>query len=133
MSLHLPKLNRHFHGCLNGGGPIVAEKDPFQCPFGKKARKSRSQLDCFRIGRAEKGDMRHAVELVANRAIDCWMRVAMDVCPNRGVAVQVAAALAVLQPTALASHQDKRRVVFRAPFLHRCEGVPKVLLVALDQ
>ena len=70
MSLHLPKLNRHFHGCLDGGGSIVAEKDAFQCPFGKKARKARSQFDCFRIGRAEKGDMRHALELVANRTID---------------------------------------------------------------
>ena len=73
--------------------------------------------------------MGDAVELLAYRAGDGGVGVTVDICPNRGIAVQVAAALAVLKHCALAAHEDKRVVVRLAPIAHGGEGMPKVRFV----
>ena len=73
--------------------------------------------------------MGDAVELLADRAGDGGVGVAMDIRPDRGIAVDVAAAFAVLEHRALAAHEDKRVVVRFAPIAHGSEGMPKVRFV----
>ena len=55
--------------------------------------------------------MGHAVELLAKRAFDRWVGVAVDVGPYRGVAIQVAAAMAILEHRAFPANEDKWFVV----------------------
>ena len=73
--------------------------------------------------------MGDAVELLADRAGDSGVGVTVDICPNRGIAVQVAAAFAVFEHCALAAHEDKRVVVRFAPIAHGGEGMPEVRFV----
>lgn len=77
--------------------------------------------------------MGHPVELILDGMVDFGMGVAVDIRPNRRIAIQVAAAFAVLKPSPLATNQDKWRVVLRAPIPHWREGMPKMLFIALDQ
>ena len=77
--------------------------------------------------------MGHTLELILDGPVDLGVGVAVDIRPDGGIAIQVAAAFTVLQPCPLAFHKDHRRVVVRAPIPHRCEGMPKMLFIALDQ
>ena len=107
VSLHLPKLNSHLHGRFHSGGAVIAQENLFQCAFGKKARQSRSQLDRLGIGCAKKRDMGHTLELILDGPVDSGVGVAVDIRPNRGIAIQVASAFAVLKPCLFAFNKDK--------------------------
>ena len=61
------------------------------------------------------------------------MRMPVDICPNGGVAIQIALPVAVLQPSTLAANEDERCVFLGAPFAHGCEGVPEMRLVDIRQ
>ena len=73
--------------------------------------------------------MGDVVELIADGLIDRRVGMAVDIRPDRGIAIEVAAALAVFEHGAFAAHENER-VVFRfAPVAHRREGMPEVRLV----
>ena len=73
--------------------------------------------------------MGHPVELVADRLVDPRVPVAVDVAPERGDAVDVAAAVGVDQIRALAP-LDHERLLFR-PSLLLGERMPDVALIDL--
>jgi hypothetical protein len=71
----------------------------------------------------------HAVELVADGAVDVRVAMAVDVAPQGGDAVDVVAALIVDQLPALGTHDRER--LFLAPSLLLGEGMPEVVVVEL--
>ena len=73
--------------------------------------------------------MGDAVELIADGLSDRWVGVAVDIGPERGIAIEVAAPLTVLQHGAFAAHENERAVVRFAPVAHRREGMPEVRLI----
>ena len=73
--------------------------------------------------------MGDAVELIADGLIDRRAGMAMDIRPDRGIAIQVAMALAVLEHGAFAANENEWVVVRFAPVAHRREGVPEVCFV----
>ena len=70
--------------------------------------------------------MSHAVELVADGLVDAGVAVAVDVGPQRGHAVEVAAALGVDEVDAVGAIDDQRGTV-GLPLVVLGEGVPEVL------
>ena len=73
--------------------------------------------------------MGDAVELIADRAGNGGVGVAVDIRPDRGIAIEVAAAFTVLEHRSLAAYEDKRMVIGFAPIAHGGEGMPEVRLV----
>ena len=73
--------------------------------------------------------MGDAVELLAQRRVDDGVAMAVDVAPERGDAVEVAAALAVDQVGALAALDHQR--LFLDPALLLGERVPEVVAIEL--
>jgi hypothetical protein len=73
--------------------------------------------------------MGDAVELIADGMIDRRVGVAVDIRPDRGIAIQVATPLAVLEHGAFASNENEWVVVRFAPVAHRREGMPEVCFV----
>ena len=68
--------------------------------------------------------MGHAVELVAHGGVDARVAVAVDVAPERGDAVDVAAAVGVDQVGALGALDDQRLLL--APGALLGERMPEV-------
>ena len=73
--------------------------------------------------------MGDAVKLIADGLIDRWVGVAVDIRPDRGIAIEVAAPLTVLEHGAFAANENEWVVVRFAPVAHRREGMPEVRLV----
>lgn len=70
--------------------------------------------------------MRYPLQLVSDCLVQDRMIVAMDVRPDRRIAVQVASAKAVFEPRAAPRDQNKRLVPGRNPVCHLRERVPDV-------
>ena len=117
----LPILEREFEGDLDGVAAVVGEEAPGQ---GTAAQTSEvlGQLRRDRVVQAKEGDMRDLLELLAQGAIQVGVVVAMDVRPDRGVAVEVTLPFPVDQPVALAAHQVEPGIV--QVLLHLGERVP---------
>ena len=73
--------------------------------------------------------MGDVVELIADGLIDRRVGMAVDIGPDRGIAIQVATAFAVLEHGAFASNENEWMVVRFAPVAHRGERMPEVRLV----
>ena len=128
-ALVLPELHRHFHRRLDGCGSVVAQKNAAQGVSRKKSAELRGELDGGGVGGSEKRNMGDAFELFAEGAGDRGMAMAVNIRPDRGIAVEVAAALAVFEHRALAAHEHERMVIRFAPIAHGREGMPEVRLV----
>src|SRR4030081_2823536 len=61
------------------------------------------------------------------------MIVAVDVCPNRRIPVDVFAATAVAQNRAMSFDQNQRFMIGCAPIAHVREWMPDKLLVSINQ
>ena len=81
------------------------------------------------MGEAEHGRVGDPVELLAHRRVDPRVAMAVDVAPERGDAVDVAAAVGVDQVGALGPLDHQR--LFLAPALLLGERVPEVVAVEL--
>ena len=77
--------------------------------------------------------MRDPVELVADGGNDFRVPVAVDICPDRGISVEVFAAAAVPEDRPFAFDQNDRLMLIRAPRLHLGEGMPCMRFVPLHQ
>ena len=73
--------------------------------------------------------MGDAVKLISDGLIDRWVGMAVDIGPDRGIAIEVMTAFAVLEHGAFAANENERVVVRFAPVAHRGEGMPEVHLV----
>src|SRR5215467_6546590 len=77
--------------------------------------------------------MRHAIELPTNGCIDVRMVVAMDIGPDRRIAIDVFAATAIPQNCSMSLDQKERLMPWGAPFPHVGEWMPNKALVGLNQ
>ena len=125
-------LEGHFERALDGRGSVVREKDPFQGPCREKSRQFFRQLPGQRVCEPEKRRMGDFPELGGDRCIQVRMRVAVDVRPDRGIAVDVAVSFGIVEPDALRTGDDHRLVVRRAPLGLAGERVPAVGFVEVE-
>ena len=121
-------LEGHLQGDLGRGRAGVGVEDARRPGRGDRDQ-ARRQLGGAGVGEAEHGRVGDAVELLADGRVDRRVAVAVDVAPERGDAVDVAAAVGVDQVGALAALDHQR--LFLAPALLLGEGVPEVVLVEL--
>lgn len=77
--------------------------------------------------------MRHLVELGFDCRIDGGMVVSVDVCPDRGVAIDVFATVPIPEDCALSFDENDWIVIGRAPRLHLRKGMPDVALFSGDE
>ena len=77
--------------------------------------------------------MGHAGKLIPNSFNDFRMPVTVDVCPDRGISVEVFASAAVAKDGPLPLDQDHRFMVVGAPRFHLGERMPTVGLVQSGQ
>ena len=100
-------LHRHFQRALDGGRAVVGKKHAFQRVCPGTTRTAVPPIPPPRVGEAEKRNVRRFFELSADRGGDHRMGVAVDVGPDRRVAVEVAPALGIPQPRsfAMGEHQ----------------------------
>lgn len=77
--------------------------------------------------------MRHLVQLFPDRLIQDRMTVAMDVRPDRRVAIEVASAETIFQPRSAPGNQHERLVIGGNPVAHLRERMPDMRFVELDQ
>ena len=73
--------------------------------------------------------MRHLIELAFDGGVNFRMPVAMNVRPDRGIAVDVFTTMDVSKDCSLALNEHERFVLRRAPCLHLGEGMPQVLFI----
>ena len=124
----LPVLEGHLQRDLGRRRARVRVEDAAQ-PRRRDLDQARGQLGGARVGEPEHRRVGDLVELVAHRAVDERVAVAVDVAPERGDAVDVAAPVAVDQVGALGPLDHQR--LLRAPIALLGEGVPEVALVEL--
>ena len=89
MSVKLPILERHLEGCFHSRGAVVGVEDPGQGSVRQEVDKPFGQLDRSGMGRAEEGGMIKPCDLLGDSCDDAGMGVAVDVGPDRGIAVEV--------------------------------------------
>ena len=77
--------------------------------------------------------MRHALQLFPKRGVDMRMIMAVNICPDRRIPVDVFAAAAIPQNRAVPFHQNERLVFRGAPFAHVRERMPDELFVGVNQ
>jgi len=77
--------------------------------------------------------MRHLVELGFDCRIDGGMVVSVDVCPDRGVAIDVFATVPVPKDCALSFDEHDGIVIGRTPCFHLRKGMPDVALFSGDE
>jgi hypothetical protein len=77
--------------------------------------------------------VRYVVELPPDCRIDVRMVVAVNVRPDRRIAIDVFAALAVAQERTASLDQNQRLIPKCAPFGHISERMPDEPLVPFDQ
>ena len=122
----LPILEGDFGGDFHGGGAIVGVEDFGQRGWGY-LDEALGQDGGGRRGKAEQGGVSDFVKLVADGPVDLWDAVAVDVAPEAGDAVEVAASLGVDEEFALAAFDFE--LVVAGPVGHGCEGVPEAVPV----
>ena len=112
----LPILERELQGDLHGVATVVGVE-----AAGERAvRQAGEVFGEFRRDRVVQAKERHMGDLLgllAEGAIQVGVVVAMDVRPDRGVAVEVALPFPVDQPAALAADQVQARIVLILPHL----------------
>ena len=73
--------------------------------------------------------MGEAVELIADRSVDHRMAMAVEIRPDRAVAVEVTGAFGI-EEIGSRTRDDHERIDLRgAPIPHLREGVPEVLVI----
>ena len=77
--------------------------------------------------------MSYTLQLLVNRAIQGWMIMPMDICPDGRVGIQVTLAVAIFQPRSVPGHQHQRLMGRRDPITHLRERMPDMVLVELDK
>lgn len=129
----MSELDRHFHRCFDGGGSVVTKEDTGEGGGREERDQAICQGDGLGIRRAEERDVGNAFELFTNGAGDCGVAMTVDIRPDRGVSIEVSAALAIVKPSAFTTDEHEGLVVLCAPIGHGCEGVPEALLVKLHK
>src|SRR4051794_14905766 len=76
----------------------------------------------------QRGAVSDAVELFADRSVDSWMVVAMDVAPHTARTIEIRTALDINQSTALCPLNNQGLVL-----RHLSEGVPMMAQVPILQ
>ena len=77
--------------------------------------------------------MRHAVELCLDRGVDLRMRVAVDVRPDGGVAIEIPVPVLIQEPAAIARDKHQRLMIRHTPVAHGRERVPEVGFVEVGK
>ena len=90
---------------------LKARRRDLDQPFG--------QLDRGGIRRPKRRHVRDALQLFANRRIELWVSVTMNVAPHAARAIQILVAVDVDQRATAAPLEDKRLIL-----AHLGEGVP---------
>jgi hypothetical protein len=121
-------LEGHLQGDLRRGRAGVREEDPLEPGRGDRDQ-ARRQLGREGMGEPEHGRVGDPPELPAHGAVDLRVTVTVDVAPEGGGAVEVAAAIDVDQVGALAALDQQR--LFLGPALLLGEGVPEMVVVEL--
>src|SRR6267143_2079771 len=75
--------------------------------------------------------MRYAPKLAFDRRIDLWMIVTVQVRPDRGIRVQVFAAVNIFEHRAIAASDHDRLAL--QPIAHLGEGMPHVLVIKVRE
>jgi hypothetical protein len=114
-------LQRRFHR----GRAIVGEKDP-RAIQSRHADQLPGQPRRDIIGQPKKRAVRDPVELVPDGLVDFRAPVAVQIGPDRGVAIEVLAPILRLQHCAVPLDDDHRRVRGGIPVAHLREGMPKI-------
>ena len=125
----LPELDRHFHRGLDRGRTVVTEKHAGESSGWKEPREASGKFRRRGIRRSQEGNVGDAGELIADGPGDSRVPVAVDICPDRGIAVDILAAAAVPENCSIAFDEDDRRMLIRAPCFHLGEGMPAMGLV----
>ena len=112
----LPVLERKLQRDLDGVAAVVGVEATRQGAV-REPREIGGELGRHRMVEAEQRHVRDLVELLTEGVIQVGVVVAMDVRPDRGVAVQVTLPFPVDQPVALAADQVETGVVLILPHL----------------
>ncbi len=84
------------------------------------------------MGQPQVGRMVEGRCLVLNSFDDLAAAVAVNVCPDRGVPIEIALAVHIEEPHAFAPDDHQRSVIGGAPLLLTGEGMPTVGFVCGD-
>ena len=125
-ALLAPELERHLQRDLGRGRAGVGVEDPVQALGGDRGQPG-GQLGRGSVGEAQHRRVRDTVELVADRAVDRRVAVAVDVAPERRRPVDVAGAVGGDQVGPLAALDDERILLLPAALLG--ERMPQVPVV----
>ena len=118
-------LERH----LDGGGAVVRVKTAIQ-PLGCHIDQAFREVDHRFMGEAGKHGVFQLLGLLVDGLVDAWVGVAEQVHPPGADRVNVAVAVKVVEPDALAALERNQRQGFVV--LHLGTGVPDGLQVTLD-
>ena len=112
----LPVLERKLQRDLHGVAAVVGVEATRQGAAGQPCEIF-GQLGRDRVVQAEQGHVSDLVELLAESVVQVGVVMAVDVRPDRGVAVEVTLPFPVDQPAALAADQVQAGVVLILPHL----------------
>ena len=112
----LPVLERKLQRDLDGVAAVVGEEAAWEGAVREPGQVG-GELGRDRVVQAEQRHVGDLVELIAEGAVQVRVVMAMDVRPDRGVAVEVALPFPVDQPVALAADQVEAGVVLILPHL----------------
>ena len=122
----LPVLERHLERDLDRGRPRVRVEDPVQAR-GRDVNEAIGQLCCARVGETQHGRVGDAVELLADPFVDRRMPVPVDVAPEGGDAVQIAATLGVDELGPLGGLDHQRLLLHPITLLR--EWMPEMIVI----
>ena len=83
------------------------------------------------MAQAEKCRMRHALELSANRIVELFLSMAVNVAPKRRHPVQILPPVYIDQKIALGAADDTR--LLPQPILHLRERMPEIAMIEFFQ
>ena len=126
------RLEDHLQRRFHGGGTVVGKEDLVVRKAGRFDQ-FRSQRRSDVVGQAEKRAVREPVELLADGLVDLGPPMAVQIGPDRGIAIEVFAALIIAQHRAFPGNQDDGIMTWRVPVAHLGEGVPDVGLVRFSR
>ena len=122
----LPVLEGELKGDFNGTTPVVGVIGAREASPGEAAEACGEP--CSRLmGKAKVGGMSKGGGLLANSFVKRGVAIAVDVCPDGGVAVEISPACSVVEPATPAMRDVQARVC--RVFAHLSEGVPVVAQV----
>lgn len=122
----VPVLGGELKGDFGGGCAGIAVEDFFEV-LGDDFHQPVCQEDAGFIRQAKQCGMGDFFELGADGGVDLGDAVAVDVAPEAGNAVEIAAAIGINEMKALGGGDDQRIVI--EPHAHGGERVPEVLAV----